>query len=357
MPPQRPAVQLPRAARARLVALTAFLLVSLGARPGSDLPLPRPAPQQRAADYDAAAENDACTSCHQEIAEEWRGSLHRQSFSHPVFAAAHRAEPSPFCRGCHAPEADPATTSGGARHIGVACVTCHVQHGDVVGPRELAASAGHHRVIGDPRMATGAACASCHQFDFPTPQRAAMQDTLGEHASSSHASKSCQDCHMPLVLGSDGTHHRSHDFGVAGRPEKLRAAITASARRDGALAITVTLANTGAGHAVPTGDMFRRLEVRAWSADDPELAAKPVVLARRFARGGAEGALRQQVGDDRLAASGAPRDVWLPFGDSVQDHTLRWEVAYQRMDPSMADAFGLDPASLEVIVASGELTP
>jgi hypothetical protein len=85
------------------------------------------------------------------------------------------------------------------------------------------------------------------------------------------------------------------------------------------------------------------------------LVAKSVVLARRFARGGPGGSSRQEVGDDRLPASGAPRTVWLPFGESIEGRVVHWEVAYQRMDPSLADAFGLDDHSLEVIVAEGEV--
>jgi hypothetical protein len=37
----------------------------------------------------------------------------------------------------------------------------------------------------------------------------------------------------------------------------------------------------GAGHAVPTGDIFRRLEVRAWPEGHPR-DAESVMLARRF---------------------------------------------------------------------------
>ena len=42
-----------------------------------------------------------------------------------VVAAALQREPIPFCRGCHAPEAN-ATMPTVATELGVACVTCHV---------------------------------------------------------------------------------------------------------------------------------------------------------------------------------------------------------------------------------------
>ncbi len=112
------------------------------------------------------------------------------------------------------------------------------------------------------------------------------------------------------------------------------------------------------GHAFPTGDLFRRLEVRARAGGDEGDGgeAATAVLARRFrmARGGGS-ATRIEVGDDRLPASGEAREVELAFGASIAGREVRWQVVYQRMDATMAATFGVDAAADEVIVAEGAL--
>ncbi|MFT3771202.1 MAG: multiheme c-type cytochrome [Minicystis sp.] len=344
--------------RAIVAASLAVAATALAAAPP---PLPGPAPQVRAAAFEAAAENAACEGCHPAIAAEWRSSLHHRAWDDPVFQGAYSIEPLAFCRGCHAPEADPARLPAeGARRLGVGCVTCHVQGADIVGPRARAAGGGVHAVRADARLATEEACARCHQFDFPRPQRAPMQGTGDEHRASAHAGQACQACHMPPARDG-GRGHRSHDFRVIGDAAKLRSAVTARAARDGDRAVTVALAAARVGHAFPTGDMFRRLEVRARAVDEQGevmATAGPVVLARRFvvARG-EHGSERVQVGDDRVPANGAAREVRLAFAEPVAGRAVRWEVAYQRLDASMAAAFGVDPRADEIIVAEGTLPP
>jgi len=350
-----------RPLRLVLAAVLAALAFAAEVHGDAPRPLPGPAPRARVAGFDPAAENRACEACHEDIAREWRGSLHHGAWDDPVFQTAYAIEPIAFCRGCHAPEADPAHVPGeGARRLGVGCVTCHVEAGEITGVRGRAAGA-VHAVRGDARLATQAACEPCHQFEFPAPQRAPMQGTADEHRASRHAGESCQRCHMAPVAGSNGKPHRSHDFRVLGDSEKLRSAVTARAARDGDRAVTVSLSAARIGHAFPTGDMFRRLEVRARAVgehgEDGE-AARPAVLARRFTMvHGPQSAARMEIGDDRVPASGEAREVRLSFGEAVTARAVRWEVAYQRLEPGMAVMFGVDPAADEVIVARGVLPP
>ena len=342
-----------------LLVIATLVAVAAGARAKPPPPLPGPAPQARAADYDVAAENRACEGCHVDIAAEWRGSLHRRAWDDPVFQTAYAIEQQAFCRGCHAPEADPAhVPPEAARRLGVGCITCHVNEGEIVGARAHAASPARHAVRGDARLATAAACEGCHQFDFPQPQSAPMQGTGDEHRASAYASQSCQHCHMPPVRVEGGKKHRSHDFRVSGDVAMLRSAVKARASRSGENAVTVSLATARVGHAFPTGDMFRRLEVRARVVGEGGAKAKPAVLARRFVMvPGPDGPRRMQTGDDRLPATGEAREVQLPFAEAVAEQSVRWEVAYQRMDAGMAAAWGVDPAADEVIVAEGMLPP
>jgi hypothetical protein len=216
----------------------------------------------------------------------------------------------------------------------------------------------------EPALATRAACASCHQFDFPGTTGAPMQDTLREHARSSYAEVDCQSCHMPVVVGADGRTRRSHSFSVIGNEAMLRAAVTVQAELVGARAFELRLEGARIGHAFPTGDMFRRLELRArvvGSDGEPKSVARPVHLGRRFgdrARAGGELAFdRVPTGDTRVPPPGAgSRRARMSFDrDLATGDELRWQVAYQRMDDAMAASFGVDAVYDEVVVASGRI--
>lgn len=343
-----------------------------GAEGGPPLALPGPSPRPRAEGVDhAAKQNQSCEGCHSAIAKEWRGSLHREAWHDPVFQKALAIEPEPFCRGCHAPEADAAgEPPKTAQDVGVGCVTCHVQDEKIVGTRSLAGSKEGHAVVGDARLGTTDACASCHQFDFPRVKGLPMQSTLEEQASSSFAKESCQSCHMTAVDGATadsdkapGRKHRSHDFSVIADRSMIQRAATATAARSGGQKIVITISPLGAGHAFPTGDMFRRLELRAEAVDSQGAVvarATPVRLARTFADHTREDGSTQrvQLADTRVPApGGGSRLVELDFGTDVSAHSLRWVLAYQRMDHAMAASFGVDQARDEIEVVKGAIEP
>ena len=328
--------------------------------------LPHPAPQARPSGFQLAVENEACERCHTDIASEWRRSMHRDAWLDPVFQHAYSVEPNAFCRGCHAPEADPAAFPGAEpQTIGVGCVTCHVHEGRVVGAhaRSGREAPGAHPVEAVAQLAGVGACASCHQFDFPRTPGQPMQDTVREHASSGHADTPCQGCHMPSVQAADGTRHRSHDFRVFGDPEMIRRAARVDTQRVDSRVVEVRIGAAEGGHAFPTGDMFRRLEVRAVAVDaDGEVLAKaePVHLARRFADRAAEsdGSSTHRVErDDTRVPPGGARTVQLRFDRDVGGLEVRWSVAYQRMSDAMAASFGVEQPRDEVIVDSGRLGP
>jgi len=350
-----------------LLSAAACAGISATAFGGAQLALPGPAPRPRPSGLAAAVtENAKCEGCHQDIAKEWRGSLHQQAWHDPVFQKALAIEPEAFCRGCHAPEAD---ASGeppkAAQDVGVGCVTCHLQGSDVVGTRAVAAKAGAHAVVADPRLGATDACASCHQFEFPRAKGLPMQNTVREHASSSFSAVACQGCHMPAVDGPSGRKHRSHDFSVMSDKDMIRSAATARALRSGSRAITVSISAAGAGHSFPTGDMFRRLEVRAEAVDADGLViarAAPVHLARVFGdhTRPEDGAVRRvELADTRIPPPGAgpAREVELELGVDTRGLSVRWTLAYQRMDHAMAASFGVEQARDEIEVVSGVIEP
>lgn len=327
-----------------LLAVGVITLGGLGvasARSRRDPEMPGPTTRER--DDDRLAQNDDCEGCHVDIAREWRGSLHRASYSDPMLQAAIAGEDdASFCRSCHAPEADPRTEPDPRRAaIGVGCVGCHVVD------QEILAAPAHdqdHETAPHPvrRVSSFAgpdACAGCHEFWFPSVGRAGheliMQRTIGEHRRSQARDQACQACHMPPTASEGGEVHRSHGFHVVGEPRMLRAAARITGAREvdeqGRAIVRVTLEPRAVGHAFPTGDVHRRLRVRVEGDDDRCVAER--FLARHFAlaRTGPGAAVRVELDDDRVGVGREPQIVELALPSACVDQPLRWSVTYQRV--------------------------
>jgi hypothetical protein len=311
---------------------------------------------------DPVSENAACERCHVEIAAEWRSSLHHLSDTDPVYRRALAIEPLGFCRGCHAPEADPAGPAPAPlSRLGTGCVTCHVP-----GQAVLAALTGSkgakapspHPVQREAAFGADGACAGCHEFAFPhRPERQArllMQSTVSEHRASPLADASCASCHMPDA-GPAGRRHRSHVFTGARDAELVKRAVRVTAERRGTVA-RIRIEAVGVGHAFPTGDLFRRLEVSAEAigADQQVDAEATRHLARHFAVGkGTQ--IRVLASDDRVSP-GAPASVDLELGPGAKGREIVWRVAYQRVEhPITAGEEGAAVVEGEVEIAAGKL--
>lgn len=309
---------------------------------------------------DVAQQNAACASCHEDIAAEWRRSLHRQSFTNAPFAAAFAREPLAFCQGCHAPEVVPSRAPPAwASDVGVGCVTCHVVGGSILaGARTTAARAAPHAVTRDPWFATERACAACHEFDFPGAGAHArtekMQSTVTEHAASSAPERPCAECHMARAAGAAGDAHRSHDFAASRDPAWLRGAIAVRAERESAR-VRLVLSPRNVGHAFPTGDLFRRLEIRAWA----EGAAPSIRYLARHIEISAGTLARTVTRDDRLGTHGdQPQTIELELGPAAARRAIRWRVTYQRVaHPGRARDESDAALDGEVVLAEGTLAP
>jgi len=267
----------------------------------------------------------------------------------------------PFCRSCHAPEAVPFDEPPGeVGDMGVGCVTCHVTDGQVLAaplPKGAAPrAAAPHAIVRDDRFATADACAGCHEFRFPTAHgddaAGFMQTTIREHAASNASGTSCAACHMPKR--SDG--RRSHTFLGSRDRGFVRSAVRVTARRIGPSKVQIRLEPRVSGHAFPTGDLFRRIELtaEALGPDHMVLAEARQYLGRHWApRPGGSG--RVLLYDDRL------RDdtMVLSFdvGAEANGRPIAWRVAYQRV----AHANGVDAADAvvdaEIVLGSGIFSP
>lgn len=376
---------MPRSTAALVLAVAACQAPTWARTPEPEVAAVMPGPARGGARLDAPAHNDRCEGCHAEIAAEWRGSLHRRAYVDPEFARALAREPQPFCRGCHAPEADPKVRPPPAlAALGVGCVTCHAPEGLPAGavlaaaPR-CAAPSGHarkdmcsgparggapgapHAVVASAAFAGPQACASCHEFDFPGRPGAPMQLTAREHAASRFAATSCADCHMPWV-GGGAARHRSHAFAASRDPAVLRSALQVEAtRRPGA--VSLRLVPAAVGHAVPTGDLFRRLwvEAEAVDADGDPVGYDARALARRFERRRVSKLHSEQteVADERPGAPDRREPdgaavVELDLGPDADLHAVRWRVLYQRIEAHVGGEVMLGG---EVELAAGALPP
>jgi hypothetical protein len=301
------------------VAVVAIAAVVVTAACGGPTPSRSPHPAL-AHTTSAASANAACARCHDGVAAEWRRSNHAEAFRHETFQAAYRAEPLPFCAGCHAPLANAAAPRAPESDLGVACTTCH--------PGGVRAA----------RDGADRACASCHEFPYPPEVENAsgrlLQKTASEHKASSRSGVSCIDCHMPRVPGGPSG-RRDHAFFASRSRDFVASAAEIAARRE-ADALVVTFRRRGVGHALPTGDLFRRLVVVVESD-----GARRVLPLQRFTK-------REQELDTR------------PFADGQDTYTatvptnglagaLRWRVIYERV-AHPADAEG------ETAVVDGAFT-
>jgi hypothetical protein len=331
--------------------------------------LPGPA-RERAFDPARVQLDRECRGCHVSQAREWAHSQHATAWSSTAFQRAFAIEPLPFCQGCHAAETSPhAPVPEAAAAIGVGCVTCHV---DPLGPPGLAivwsgaagareVGSAPHPVQRSPAFAGPQVCAGCHEFGFPDQALRdaplAMQATISEHRASAEARlRSCADCHMPRV--SDGPNeHRDHGFPAAHDVTMLRRSLRVTVERASATVVRLHLSPFEVGHAVPTGDLLRRLEV-ALHAIDPSGSRRILDrrwLSRRFAmRPHVTGSmLREEIADERVGARGKTVELRIP-DDRAGSAALGWRVMHQRVahassDPRTAIVEG------ELEVASGDV--
>jgi hypothetical protein len=244
----------------------------------------------------------------------------------------------------------------------VGCVTCHVVGGEVLAASRhdvnWGAKAAPHPVLRDARLDGTAACSACHEFEFPdrTARRVPelMQSTVREHARSAQRDQACANCHMPIT-GSGTTQHRSHAFLGGHDAAWVKSAVSVRAERslDG---VRVTLTPRELGHAFPTGDLFRRLEISA-EAIGPEwqvVARERRYLTRHWQRQPSPFGLvlRSATSDDRPLAGDAVID--LPLGDAA-NLPIAWRVAYQRVEHPRSDSEQDSNIEGEIELGSGTL--
>lgn len=316
-----------------------------------------------------------CARCHEDEAREWRSSRHRAAFTNPVFQAAWDHWPNGWCLNCHLPleEAQAEITGtgragipgvilpspgdappGGLAEEGVSCVVCHVRDGQVLSPeRPSFASRLFHPIREEPALHEPTFCAGCHEFPFQnhTPRwpfsygEERSQATLSEWRQSRAAAEGqrCQDCHMP---------QGRHSFPGAHDAAFVRGHLSAHVNSAADATVSIQVTATGAAHAVPTGDPFRRLVVELCA--DARCAE---VVGQATLRRGFESTDQswREVADTRVppATEGeaASRRLVVP----VTAPARAWRLWLYYGDSRFHDALPEDEVRL--LVAEGEVHP
>jgi len=318
-----------------------------------DLPAAEATPEPLEIDVD---DNQGCVDCHPDAAATWRGSLHQRAWVEPAFATSYSREPLAFCRTCHAPRADPAAEPPAElAALGVDCVSCHVRDGVVhTGPGEGAASELGHSLVREENFGE-TACAGCHQFEFPRKAHRVpgtlMQKTMLEHEDSEWAELSCADCHFPA--NDDGL-GRNHGLAISRNVDLLRNSLIAEVSWVDADRVVFALEPNGVGHRFPTGDLFRRLELRVELLDEggEVIGTERRYLARQFEAVQDGHGRIGEARDDRLSG---PAQIGVALAGGRDAAELRWSVRYQRVDSRDHARPERSKLAGEVELASGTL--
>jgi len=145
-----------------------------------------------------------------------------------------------------------------------------------------------------------------------------MQRTAEEHAKTADG-RTCSDCHMPRSEGPRP--HKSHRFPGGYDVAMLKSALEIRAERPQPTRVRVHLRPVGVTHAMPTGDLFRRLVVEVVSGESSAEKGRVVYLARHFQRGDG----MREIEDDRVHELTRSIDL------DVAPRPARIRVRYERV--------------------------
>ncbi|MBI2067722.1 MAG: hypothetical protein HYW02_05995 [Deltaproteobacteria bacterium] len=237
-----------------------------------------------------------CGECHEAIYEGWKGSMHANAVSDPIFypifietSRETRGKSDSLCLSCHAPFSrlikgqdieEPMIQQG------VSCDFCHRVREVRLGAKDpfvleltqkkwgplKGISSPFHPIESAPHFEKSVFCAGCHEYtnDLGAP----IFETYSEWRESSFGreGRECQSCHMPAIEGSPvplrvkpvkEVYINSHEAVGGHSIEQVKKAVEITigeARRSGdKVHAVVRLKNVGSGHKVPTGMPTRKL--------------------------------------------------------------------------------------------------
>jgi hypothetical protein len=241
---------------------------------------------------------ESCGSCHREIYDEWKTSIHAQAYSDPFFHAYWTKDKHTWvCLNCHAPLENQQPTlikeiprqrvekavqepnphfDAEYQKEGVTCAVCHVRDGVVLGPFDD--SAAPHPTKFDPSFRTTQICYRCHSVVGGPAQfyNGGPCGTYPEYEGGYYMKERgfiCQNCHMPeidrpVATNSPIRRGRQHLWRGGHDPDMVKRAVgvkvvaePAEPKPGDKVQVRLTLINAGAGHKLPTGDPDRHFTV------------------------------------------------------------------------------------------------
>jgi hypothetical protein len=241
---------------------------------------------------------ESCGTCHREIYEEWKTSIHARAYEDPFFQAYWKRDRNIWiCLNCHTPlenqqptlikeiprgrvekaiqVANPHYDSEYQKEA-ITCAACHVREGVIMGPFDD--SIAPHPTKFDPSFRTTQVCYRCHNVVSGPAQlyRVGPCGTYAEYEGKFFMQERgmiCQSCHMPEVArpvaeGGPIRQGRRHLWRGGHDPDMVKRAVAVQVKADPAMPkpgeqvrFTLTLINAGAGHKIPTGDPDRHFTV------------------------------------------------------------------------------------------------
>ncbi|RPJ86946.1 MAG: hypothetical protein EHM18_03625 [Acidobacteria bacterium] len=239
---------------------------------------------------------ERCGACHKDIYTAWNTSLHARAYTDKIFQASYaevaeseKEEAARMCLTCHAPTALATNDLKATRAVtreGVTCDFCHsitdvhlsrpnpfdVSIGRVkFGPVKDAASDAHGVQFSEFHTSSRH-CAGCHEYTNSKGLELLATFREWEAYRDKGGTKSCQECHMPVVAANivdpkvkrvQGAFVNLHEMpgghSLHQLNKSLRMRILGLDRTPKGLRAQVKVHNVGAGHSVPTGIPTRKV--------------------------------------------------------------------------------------------------
>ncbi len=241
---------------------------------------------------------ESCGTCHREIYEEWKTSIHAGAYEDPFFQAYWKRDRNIWiCLNCHTPLENQQPTlikeiprgrvekaiqvpnphyDPEYQKEAITCAACHVREGVIMGPFDD--SVAPHPTKFDPSFRTAQVCYRCHNVVSGPAQfyNVGPCGTYAEYEGKFFMQERgmiCQSCHMseverPVAEGGPIRQGRRHLWRGGHDPEMIKRAVAVQVKADPAtpkageqVLFTLTLINAGAGHKIPTGDPDRHFTV------------------------------------------------------------------------------------------------
>ena len=256
-----------------------------------------------------------CKGCHEQIYNEWSGSMHSQAITDPIFQGAlSQQKDKSICLLCHAP----VTRSTGDFDLkqnitneAITCDFCHTISGlnatnplepFLLNPGEIKygpytdSNSFIHKTQKLDMLTQSEFCGVCHDLSFPNGL--IVLSTYSEWKDSEYATKGiqCQTCHMKslkrsVAAGSPERDSHAHTWKGGHSIDVVKSAgkFDLDAKIDGnKVIVTAVISNENAGHKFPTGaDSRLILEISATDKDGKKIFEDNKTFSKIF--GGADG--------------------------------------------------------------------